>query len=384
MNIHLEIQPLLESNKTGVGYYTFEIVKKLLKNKENSYEILNFDFLLRNDNQNILSQILNIENQCKIRTCSLMHYGVYRRIWNYIPVSYNYIMGTNKGIYHFFNFIVPPKVRGPIVNTVYDMVYAVCPETMSKSNYSRLDLELKRSCNMSDAIVTISQNSKREISQYLNINESKIYVASCAVDNKIYNTNINDENIKKLKQRYNLPESFFLYLGTLEPRKNIKTLVKAYKIFNDKYQKENIKLVIAGRKGWMYEEIFEIVKQLRLESDIIFPGYISDEDVPDLYKASLAFVFPSIYEGFGMPPLEAMACGVPVITSNTSSMPEVVGHGGFMSDPYDAGNIAYFMAKLVFDNEVRQEKIKRGIVQADKFSWDESARVVLDIYKNIQ
>jgi glycosyltransferase involved in cell wall biosynthesis len=178
-----------------------------------------------------------------------------------------------------------------------------------------------------------------------------------------------------------LPDHYFLYIGTLEPRKNIQSIIRAYKANEGRFK--GVKLVIAGRKGWMYEEIFKLVREFRLQNDIYFPGYIEDGDVPLLYRGAEAFVFPSLYEGFGMPPLEAMACGVPVITSNTSSLPEVVGDAGLRINPKDIEQLSYAMVKILEDSELRVNCVKKGLERAQNFTWENSAKKVIDIYHEL-
>lgn len=374
MKIGLEIQPILK-NKTGVGWYTQNIIENL-QNDNLLFEGYGFNFLNRN---NIMESLLNIQFDTKIN--KLMPYGVYRRLWDMIPVSYNKIFNSKADIYHFFNYIVPPKIEGKVIVTVYDMVYKLFPETMTRKNYNRLDKELTRSISRADKVITISENSKKEILQYFDINEQKIDIIYPGIDNEIYTRkyNINDE--KKVKQKYNLPENYILYLGTLEPRKNIIRIIDAYYELNNKIK--DIKLVLAGSKGWMYDDIFKKIKDYGLEDKVIITGYIDEEDKPLLYKMSNAFVFPSLYEGFGMPVLEAMASGVPVITSNTSSLPEVVGDAGFLTDLYNTKELADAIIEVLENEELRAKMIDKGLKQSQKFSWKKSAKKLIEIYKEV-
>lgn len=375
MKIGLEIQSILK-DKTGVGWYTQKIIENF-NNSEIEFEGYGFNFLNRND---IKEELEHLNFNCKIN--NFIPYSIYRRIWKFIPISYNTLFNSDVDIYHFFNYIVPPKINGKVIVTVYDMVYKVYPETMTKRNYERLDKELKRSVDRADKIITISKNSKKEIVKFLDVDEAKIEIVYPGIDKNLYFKDYNDEDIKRVRNKYNLPLKYILYLGTLEPRKNIIRIIDAYAALKNQID-ENICLVIAGKKGWMYEDIFNKVDTYGLKDDVIFTGYVDEKDKPIIYKMSKVFIFPSLYEGFGMPVLEAMAAGVPVITSNTSALPEVVGDAGILVNPYDILEIANSLKKILEDSQIRLQLIEKGLKQSLKFSWKKSAEKLLEIYKEV-
>jgi glycosyltransferase involved in cell wall biosynthesis len=183
-----------------------------------------------------------------------------------------------------------------------------------------------------------------------------------------------------VRERYGLPAQYLLFVGTLEPRKNLTTLLHAYALLRAEGLGDGLKLVIAGRAGWLYADIFATVKTLALEGEVIFSGFVADEDLPDLYRGARLFVFPSLYEGFGLPILEAMASGIPVITSTTASMPEVAGDAAILVDPHDPKAVAEGMARVLAGDQVRQTLIQRGLRRAQQFAWDSVARTTLDVY----
>lgn len=375
MQISLELQPILKS-KSGIGWYTFNIIKQL-NNREYNLIGEGFNFLSRNDVENELRDI-NIETVF----CKLIPYGIYKRIWNYIPIKYNTLFKSKSDIYHFFNFIVPPKIDGKVIVTVYDMVYKKIPETMTKANYKRLNKNLKRSVDRADIIITISENSKQEIIEYLNVPESKIRIVPPGVDLNVYNKDYAVDEMEMIKEKYKLPDRYFLYLGTLEPRKNIEAIVEAFALYK-KQNNDNIKLVLAGKKGWMYESIFEKIKNNNIENEVVFTDYVDENDKVLIYKMSEVFLFPSLYEGFGMPVLEAMACGVPVITSNTSSLPEVSGDACILVEPKDVNSMVAAMKSIVLDEEYKNSLIKKGLEQSKKFTWEKSSQKLVKIYKEL-
>lgn len=193
-----------------------------------------------------------------------------------------------------------------------------------------------------------------------------------------------DDEEKKnvVKEKYGIRGDYYLYLGTLEPRKNIERIIEAYSLL--KQRKTVIpKLVIAGKKGWMYDAIFNTVVENNLEADVIFTGYVEVADAPILMSAAVAFVFPSLYEGFGMPPLEAMACGTPVITSNCASLPEVVGEAGILVNPFSVDEISKAMIDIYDKKELRKELIEKGIVRAHLFTWDVISEELYEIYSEV-
>lgn len=375
----MEIQPVLDRHLTGVGLYTYNILKEVKNYRDDgdTFYFLGMDYY---DNSHRMEPYL--DDNIILKTNGIMHYGIYRRIWHLIPfIHYGAFFGVDADIYHFFNYVAPPYVKGKVVITVYDMVYKLFPETMERSNYKKLDRNLKQSCKRADRIITISENSKREIQEYLDVDSSKIDIIYPAVDHGVY-TRKDRSGVDKILAKYSIPEDYFLYLGTLEPRKNIETIIESFKIFKDRYNSDHT-LVIAGKKGWMYDKIFSMVDRYNLEGDVVFPGYVAEEDKPYLYSGARAFIFPSLYEGFGMPPLESMACGTPVIASNTSSLPEVVGDGGFLVDPHDIEAICDCMYHLAFDDILHRQLSKGGVEYSKTFSWQQSAKELLDIYRNI-
>jgi len=186
--------------------------------------------------------------------------------------------------------------------------------------------------------------------------------------------------IEAVKHRYNVTGDYLLYIGTLQPRKNIARLIKAFSTLHARYS--TLHLVLAGGKGWLYDDIFAEVKRLGLESQVLFPGRVAEEDKAALLSGAEVFMFPSLYEGFGLPVVEAMQCGTPVICSNTSSLPEVAGNAALLVDPLDVDALAQAMVRLLDDADLRQTLIERGYAQAQKFSWADCAACALAVFES--
>lgn len=381
MKIAFDAQLLFEKQKTGIGWTTDYIVRNLIHEYDNEY-YLNYFSIRNNREKDELIQKYN-ESGCKVNKCNWFHNAIYKRTWNNIPIPYSLFFRNKVEITQFFNYDIPPGVKGKAVTFVYDMVYKAFPETVSRKTMQMLDYNLAKTCERADHIITISEFSKSEIMRYMNISSDKISVMPCGVDLSKYHPNYSIDRIEGIKKKYTINDSeYILYLGTLEPRKNIERLVEAYAQL-----KKNIsdppKLVLAGKKGWMYDEIFKKVELYQLKNDVIFTDYIDDKDVALLLKGALIFVFPSIYEGFGLPPLEAMACGTPVIVSNQASLPEVVGDAGYLIDPYSINELANAMKELVTNDILRMQISKKGLLHAKSYSWKASAEQLMKIYRKL-
>lgn len=377
MRLVLELQSCLK-NKSGIGIYTYELAKRLQQYKDIQFNGHIFNFINRNDISKDLDGI-----DIKKNICSLFPYGVYRRIWHYIPIKYNWLFRDNADIYHFFNFIVPPRIKGKVITTVYDMTYKLYPETMDKNNLKRLNNDMQYSVNRADKIITITESSKNDIMKFLNVDSSKIEIVPCGVDYEKFNKSYTEDIKLRVLNKYNLPEDYILYMGTLEPRKNIDSIIEAFALLKRQKDFDNIKLVIAGKKGWLFESIFDLVNKLNLESEVIFTDYVDELDKPIIYNMAKLFVFPSLYEGFGIPVLEAMASSVPVITSDVSSLPEVVGDAAILVNPKDIECIAKNIIKILSDKDFKNELVRKGHIQAQKFTWEASAEKLYNIYKEV-
>jgi len=276
-------------------------------------------------------------------------------------------------------FSAPVFYRGKIVVTCHDIISLLFPKNLplaSRLFYSRW---MPFSYRAADKIIADSEHTKKDIIQYLHITAEKIKVIHLAVSSN-FRPQPNDK-IKTIKKKYHTGEKYFIHVSTLEPRKNLSFLVKAFAKVAKKGIKEN--LLIVGKKGWYYEGLFQLVKDLNLDKRVIFTGYAEDEDIPVLYSGATALTFPSMYEGFGFPPLEAMACGTPVISSNTSSLPEVVGEAGILLSPKDEQLWVRNMSKIATNSKLAFKLSQKGLLQAKKFSWEKTARETIQVYKEL-
>ncbi len=276
---------------------------------------------------------------------------------------------------HALAFVAPLCSPCPSVITIYDLSFLRLPEGFKRLNHLYLSYFTRRSARQARRIIAISESTKRDVVRLLGVPGDRVDVVYCGVDARF--RPLDEAQVAAFRRRRGLPERMILFLGTLEPRKNVGRLIEAYARMGD----ERIGLVIAGAKGWLYEEIFAQVEALGLSNRVLFPGYVPEEEKVLWYNAAELFVFPSLYEGFGLPPLEAMACGTPVITSNVSSLPEVVGAAGLTVDPQDVQALAAAMRRVLGDAELRRAMSEQGQQRARRFSWGRTARETVEVYR---
>jgi glycosyltransferase involved in cell wall biosynthesis len=230
-----------------------------------------------------------------------------------------------------------------------------------------------------DLVITPSEATKADVVRHLQINPERIAVIPWGCEERFQPTG-DLEHFAMVQQRHRLPARYLLFVGTLEPRKNLTTLLYAYAMLRAERRGEDLKLVVAGRMGWLYDDVFTTVKTLALTEEVIFTGFVGDEDLPDLYRGASMFIFPSLYEGFGLPILEAMASGVPVVTSDRASMPEVAGDAAILVDPHDPRAIAEAMAQVLAEDRLREALAQKGLERARRFTWDAVAQKTLELY----
>jgi glycosyltransferase involved in cell wall biosynthesis len=283
-------------------------------------------------------------------------------------------------LYHALAFAGPIFGHGRMVVTVYDVSFRRYPEAFNPLKRFYLSLMTGVTLRNSKMAIAISRSTKEDIVRFWDIPEEKVAVAYGGVSGEFHP--LPDEQVEAFRRKWGLPKEYLLYLGTLEPRKNLVRLVRAYA---RAYRIDSSlpPLVIAGARGWYYQDIFETVHELYMDSRVIFPGFIPDEDLPLWYNAAGMFIYPSLFEGFGLPVLEAMACGTPVIASNTSSIPEVVGEAGILIPPEEEANIAEAILSLWKDRDLRSELSRRGMAQAALFSWDKTAKATVEVYRKV-
>ncbi|MBP5378971.1 MAG: glycosyltransferase family 4 protein [Ruminococcus sp.] len=381
MRITFDAVPICSEKMTGIGWCELGQTQALAQLfPGNEYE---YSFFTSGEEERVKRVKQLAGKDIRLNTSGFSGF-VYRAVSTFLPVPYSFFFGRKSDITHFFNYIVPPFVHGKKVVTVHDMVYKTFPETVRGRTKYMLDVGLKRSIRRADLIVTDSEFSRKEIIKYFPKCESKIRVVPCGVDLERFHPCTEPQRIPEVKNSLEIEGDYFLYVGTIEPRKNLERLISAYAAFAKKVGENAPKLVLAGGKGWLDKGIYSRVEKLGMEKNIIFTKYVPSEDMNPLMCGAIAFVFPSLYEGFGMPPLEAMACGVPVLASGEASLPEVTGDCAVICDAYDVKSIAKGLYRLYSDEKLREELSCRGLERAQGFTWERSANMLRDVYRELK
>jgi len=286
-------------------------------------------------------------------------------------------------VFHATSLGAPLPIPCPSVLTVLDLTVIRYPEWFDhRWFYFHTRTMLPILAPRVDRIVTISHCSKRDLMEHYGLPAEKIAIIPPAVDHRLFHGQHDPRSVRSVCERFAVPGRFILSVGTLEPRKNLSRLIESFAILRRQAMDDYL-LVIVGAKGWQYDQIFRTVRTLGLEDSVRFLGYVPEPDLPLLYQAADLFVYPSLYEGFGVPILEAMACGCPVVCSNRSSMPEVVGDAGILVDPEDREAMADAMWRVLSDPSLAQALRIRGSERAQHFRWDASARMLLAVYEGV-
>lgn len=299
-----------------------------------------------------------------IRESRVFPYGVYRRIWDWFPIPYQSLFPGKADLSVFFNYIVPPRISGRVITTIHDMTWLRFPETMDRKNYRRLQKGMVQSVARSDHILTLSRFSKEEIMGLMGVPEERISIIPCAPS---LSKEVGDFAL--CAEKFQITKPYILYVGTIEPRKNLLRLLKAYAALQ-REQGIAHQLVLAGGCGWEADDIYRKAEEL---SGVVLTGYVSAKEKNALYQNAAAFVFPSLYEGFGIPPLEAMAFGCPVVCSNAASLPEVVGKAARLVNPLDEEDIAQGIWDVLCGGVYASRLISEGRRQSEQYTWAASA-----------
>ncbi len=300
------------------------------------------------------------------------------KLWNFWALPLALMKQTPKPDVVFNpGHYTPLFFPAPLVIAIMDLGYLRFPQHYTKTIYWKLRLWTALSIKRAAQILTISQSTKNDIIRNYKIKPEKIEVEYLGYDEESFHFPINEAKIKKVKSKYKIVGDYLLFLSTLKPSKNIEGLLEAFK------KLKKIKLVIAGKKGWLFEKIFERVRELGLEEEVVFTDFVDEEDVPALMAGAKVFVLPSFWEGFGIPVLEAMAVGTPVVVAKTGSLPEIVKDAGIIVDPKKPDEIAKGINKIINSQELSRDLREKGLARVKKFSWEKCAQKTLLVLEKI-
>ncbi len=370
-------------NRTGTGEYTLNLVRALSRiDRENSY--LLYPFFYHVINPEYKKVRLPTNNNFKVLDCLPATPSYLRRIFHITLKSlFTEEMLGDVDIVHSTTFCAPRfrDRKKRLVVTIYDLTVITHPECHKKLNILHCRKGIKDAIRYADAIIAISEHTKKDLVDIAGAPQDLVTVTPLAADSDL--VPVREKNrLETVRKKYKLPGRYILFLGTLEPRKNVATLIRAYAALPAGL-KDEVRLVIAGARGWMNTPVHDTLEKLGLMERVTFTGYVDRTDLAALYSMAECFVYPSLYEGFGLPVLEAMACATPVITSKTSSMPEVAGSAARLIDPLDEEDLARALEEILENKELQGRMTAEGLEQAKRFSWERCAKETLDVYKKV-
>lgn len=278
-------------------------------------------------------------------------------------------------------YTAPPFCPAPVVATIHDLAFEHLPETFTRRGAFQLKLTVRRTARRAARIATVSEFSRQDLLRTYGLAPEKVAVTYNGLEEQFTPTPNSAEEATAIRQRFGISRDFILAVGSLQPRKNLVRLIRAYAKLRTEQPAFTAQLVIVGRKLWLHHEIFAEVARQPWAQDVILTGYVADEDLPPLYRAARVFVYPSLFEGFGLPPLEALACGTTVVTSDNSSLPEVVGDAALLIEPQDEAAIAQAILQATSDEALRTRLRTAGLERARRFTWRTAAEQTLALYQ---
>ena len=369
MRIAIDARGINFYSGTGIGTYTENVLKNLIRiDTTNNYHV----FWSGNNYESIKNE------NCKIIMTSKKHQRFFED--HYFPVN---ISKEKIDIYHMPQNGIgfSEEISCKKITTIHDLIPYILPETVGKGYLLKFLKEMPIIIGGSDGIITVSEFSKRDILKFFPIDENKIFVTPLAADKKYIPL---DKTYCRcfLKDTYKLTDPFILYLGGFSERKNVASALIAFsKVYKELDKKYN--LVIVGAYKDSSQRLVKLATELKIDSNVVFTGFVPEEHLPAFYNACDTFIYPSFYEGFGLPPLEAMNCGTPVIASNLTSIPEVVGDGGILINPYDILEISNAIGNLLGNEQLREELSYKALKRASEFSWQHTAERTLKAYESV-
>jgi glycosyltransferase involved in cell wall biosynthesis len=359
---------LVYYSRAGIGQYIMRLVEALARLEANQDE-----FILLQSRKDP-TQIVNGRNFGRISLWTPSHH------WAEQTTLRVEIGHLRLDLLHSPDFIPPFRRNCKSVITVHDLAFLLYPHFLTKEAaryYGQIDQAVRRT----DHIIAVSESTRQDTIKLLGVPERKITVIHEAA-NPIYQPMDQEEARQRVVDIYGLDRDYILFVSTIEPRKNLPGLLQAYRKLLDNYKRPE-GLVLAGSKGWLSEEVYDMVNRLELDQHIRFLGRVPSEHLLYLYNAARLLVHPSFYEGFGLPPLEAMTCGTPTVVSSVSALPEVVGDAAILVDPHDIDGLTVAMWRVLTDTDLRASLVSKGLKRARMFSWERAAQETLEAYHRV-
>jgi glycosyltransferase involved in cell wall biosynthesis len=360
----------LERSYRGAGPHAY--IRHLLDHLPGADPSLQYTAFLGDGRYRSLSPALDLQ-VTRLRT---IHPPV-RILWEQLVQPWS-LRQRGVDLLHAMAFVGPLACPCPMVVTVFDLSFLHYPSAFRPGNRLYLRLFTLLSARRARGLIAISEHTKADIMRWLGVAPGRIGVVHCGVEERFHR--LPAREVAAFRREKGLPEAFLLHLGTLQPRKNLSMLLRAFARLGTSGGKRP-PLILVGAKGWMCEDLFRQVEELGIEGSVRFQGYVPSEELPLWYNAATCFVFPSLYEGFGLPPLEAMACGTPVVSSNAASLPEVAGDAALLLDPLDEEAWTHELARALNEPGLRRELAGRGLDRARRFTWGRAAEQTARVYR---
>lgn len=384
MKIGIDIRCLSDGKRTGVEEYTINLLENIFElDKKNQYILFSNSYRGSHFDARIFSQYKNVSVKSFNYPNKLLNFCFWYLRWPFVDQM---LGGVDLFFMPNINFVALSN-KTKLILTVHDLSYEIFPETFSfKRQAWHHFVNPRRLCRRADQIIAVSDSSRADIILRYGINAQKTHRIYNGVPDEMEQLDRNDPKLMEVKEKYHLPFNFIFYLGTIEPRKNIAAIVSAYDQLRslNNPQLDKYKLVIAGGKGWGIDNILNFGRKAKFTNDIIFTSCITNEDKAAVYTLASLFVYPSFFEGFGIPVLEAMRSGVPVITSNCAALPEVVDEGAIMIDPDRPEELYLAMKAILLDRDFHAALAGQGLKQAVRFNWRTSARETLELFEKMK
>jgi len=380
--IGIDISTLLNHGPDiGAGRYIINLVRNLLEiDNKNTYVLTG-----RYTSTEYLEIAYNLKKDFENNKIELKFYRTPQKkldLWNRLKFPPLEFLGFKADILHCPDYLIPPTLNKNIVLTIHDLAFLRFPDFNFDWFIKKYTGEVKKNAQISKKIIADSKSTKNDIVRFFKIDPAKVEVVYLAADNLFKKLLEKEKDISVLK-KYKIDKKYILSVGTIEPRKNFITLIEAFNLIKHNINNFDYKLVIAGQTGWKSEATYEKREKSPYKEDILFIGRVPDQDLVQIYNQAELFVYPSLFEGFGLPPLEAMSCGLPVIASRTSSLKEVVGDAGILISPGDNIELQKQILYVLKNEEIKEELKGKSLVQSKKFSWVDTAGRTLDIYNRI-
>jgi glycosyltransferase involved in cell wall biosynthesis len=384
LKIGIDISTLLNHGADiGAGRYIINLVRNLLKvDKKNSYMLTGRYVTKDSDYIKIVD---NLKKEFDSSRVKLKIFNVSKKalnIWDKAKFPPLEFAGFKADILHCPDFLIPPLLNRNIILTIHDLAFIRHPDFNFEWFIRKYTREVRHNIQKAKMVIADSISTKNDIIKFFNTDPEKVVVIYLAAD-RIFRKLSADEIDTGVLRKYKIDKKYILSVGTIEPRKNFDALIRVFNRIKQESAGATYKLVIAGRTGWKSEATYAERESSPFKEDILFTGRVPDEDLVQLYNQAELFVYPSLFEGFGLPPLEAMSCGLPVIALDTSSLKEVIGDGGILVEAGNEQALGNEILNVIKDSRLREKLKEKSLIQAGKFSWEDTAQKTIELYNKI-